>query len=558
VLLIGGALSWKFTNKTLAAEITATVKRGTLPITVTERGDVESSKTIDARCEVEGTTFQNKIATILPESTKVKGPGWFWWEPGQVVVTFDKEKLETDRLTRDISWKTAVGKAKAAEGELKVQKNKRDGEIADAQLVWDLAVLDRDKYLGQDSSQVQAITVLGMAANGAASAGCPLISSAHAAFYFRPIAGEYQVNVDKLMGEIELAKKDLKEAEEKFLNYAKFVKKGFGTPETLRQYEIAVDQKKYAKRSKEAELMVLEKFMRKRQETELTAKARDAKLKLERARNAGDAAVEKAQSDLDAAHAAARVERQALDRIQDQLHKCVIRAPADGILVYFKERWFDPNSQIRAGGLVYNQQKIFELPDLARMQVKVKIHESMVKRVKPGQKADISIEAMANLVLHGTVEKVGILAENNFWEERGVKQYMITVKIDDLPENSGLNPGMTAQVKIQCGEVPDALLVPVQGVAQHEDKHYAYVSGSRGIERREVEVGETNEKFVVVKSGLEEEEKVTLDARARLTAETKASEKNQGEDAKPKEQKPSQPEPSKAPPAPVAAAPTKS
>jgi HlyD family secretion protein len=255
------------------------------------------------------------------------------------------------------------------------------------------------------------------------------------------------------------------------------------------------------------------------------------------------------------------VEKQALDRIQDQLDKCVIRAPGDGILVYFRERWFDPNSQVRAGALVYNQQKIFELPDLARMQVKVKIHESMVKKVKPGQKADISIEAMANLVLHGTVENVGILAENNFWEERGVKQYMIKVKIDDLPENSGLNPGMTAQVKIHCGEVPDVLLVPVQAVAQHEDKHYAYVSGSRGIERCEVEVGETNEKFVEVKCGLEEGDKVALDARARLTAETKASEKNQTDEGKPKEQKeqkPAQPEPSKAPPAPVAAAPAKS
>ncbi len=518
MLSIGGVLRWKFANNTLAAEITATVKRATLPITVTERGDVESSKTIDARCEVEGTTFQNKIATILPESTKVKGPGWFWWEPGQVVVTFDKEKLKTDYLTRDITYKTAVGKAKAAEGELKVQKNKRDGEIADAQLVLDLAVLDRDKYL----------------------------------------QGEYQVDVDEKKGDIELAKKNLKEAQDKLENYRKFVKKGFGTPETLRQYEIGVDEKSYMLNCKEGKLMVLEKFLRKRQETELTAKARDAKLKLERARNAGDAAVEKAQSDLDAAQAAARVEKQALDRIQDQLDKCVIRAPADGILVYFKERWFDPNSQIRAGAMVYNQQKIFELPDLARMQVKVKIHESMVKKVKPGQKADISIEAMANLTLHGTVEKVGILAENNFWEERGVKQYMITVKIDDLPENSGLNPGMTAQVKIHCGEVPDVLLVPVQAVAQHEDNHYAYVSGSRGIERREVEVGETNEKFVEVKSGLEENEKVTLDARARLTAESKASEKNQGEDAKPKEKKPSQPEPSKATPAPMAAAPAKS
>jgi RND family efflux transporter MFP subunit len=517
VLAIGGLVRWKFAGDVLAAEITATVKRATLPITVTERGDVESSKTIDARCEVEGTTFQNKIATILPESTKVKGPGWFWWEPGQVVVTFDKEKLETDRLNRKISWETAVGKAKAAEGELKVQKNKRDGEIADAQLALDLAVLDRDKYM----------------------------------------QGEYQVDLEEKKGDIELAKKELKEAEENLQKYRKFVKKGFGTPEQLRVNEIAVERNKYVLLSKEAKLMVLEKFQRKRQETELTAKARDAKLKLERARNAGDAAVEKAQSDLNAAEATARVERQTLDRIQDQLSKCVIRAPADGILVYFKERWFDPNSQIRAGGMVYNQQKIFELPDLARMQVKVKIHESMVKKVKPGQKADISIEAMANLALHGTVEKVGILAENNFWQEREVKQYMVTVKIDDLPENSGLNPGMTAQVKIHCGEVPDVLLVPVQAVAQHEDNHFAYVSGSRGIDRREVEVGETNEKFVEVKSGLEEDEKVTLDARARLTAETKASEKNQAEDAKPKEKKPSQPEPSKAPPAPVVAAPAK-
>jgi RND family efflux transporter MFP subunit len=217
--------------------------------------------------------------------------------------------------------------------------------------------------------------------------------------------------------------------------------------------------------------------------------------------------------------------------------------------------------------MVYNQQKLFELPDLSRMQVKVRIHESMVKRVKPGQKADISIEAMANLTLHGTVENVGILAENTFWEERGVKQYTIKIKIDDLPENSGLNPGMTAQVKIHCGEVPDVLIVPVQAVAQNEGKHYAYVKGS-GIERRDVEVGETNEKFVEVKSGLEEGDRVALDARSRLTAETKASEKkgeeskagekkkDEKKDDKKEEPKPATPAPA-APAAPVAAAPAK-
>jgi RND family efflux transporter MFP subunit len=565
LLLAGGGFGLKFLTATKADEITATVKRATLPIIVTERGELESSKTIDARCEVEG--FQNKIVSILAEGTKVKGPGWFWWEPGQLVVTFDKEKLKTDYLTRDITYKTAVGKAKAAKGELEVQTNKAEGEIADAKLALDLAELDRDKYLGQDSVLVKRSTVLGMLANRPAGV-CPglahlaFLSQAHVVFYFRPIAGEYQADVKEKNGDVELAHKELKEEEDKLEQYRKFVKKGFGTPDQLRVHELTVATKGYNLMCKEAKLKILLDFTRKRQETELTAKAAEAARKLDRAKKAGAAAIEKAQSDLDAAEAAARVEKQALDRIAEQLDKCIIRAPADGVLVYDKTRFWDPSNQIRAGAMVHNQQTIFKLPDLAQMEVKVKIHESMVKKVHPGQKAEITVESLANLLLHGTVKTVSILAESTFWEERGVKEYMTTIKIDDLPENSGLNPGMTAQVKIHAGEVPDVLLVPVQAVAEHEGKHFAYASRFGGVDRREVEVGETNEKFVEVKEGLQEGEKVVLDARSRLTAETKASEKkNQpdepkaGEKKKENEKDKGQPKVSPPTPAPVQAAP---
>jgi Multidrug resistance efflux pump len=176
-------------------------------------------------------------------------------------------------------------------------------------------------------------------------------------------------------------------------------------------------------------------FMRKRQETELTAKASEAARKLDRARKAGAAAVEKAQSDLDAAEAAARVEKQALDRLQEQLDKCVVRAPADGVVVYDKSRPWDPGSQVRAGGMVHNQQTLFQLPDLSQMQVKVKIHESMIKKVHKGQKAEVSIESLPGTILHGTVEKVGILADTmGYWDQGGVKEYVTIVKLDDLPE----------------------------------------------------------------------------------------------------------------------------
>jgi len=557
LLMIGGGLTWKkFFPSAQSEDITATVKRAVLSITVTERGELESSKTIDARCEVEG--YQNKIVSLIPEGTKVKGPGWFWWEPGEVVITFDKEKLKTDFLTKDVAYKGAIGKAKAAKGELEVQTNKAEGDVADAKLALDLADLERDKYLGQDSLLVKQFTALGIVTN---PPGCLYRSLANVAFYHRQISGQFQADFNESYGGVELANKDLKEAEDKLEQYRKFVKKGFGTPEQLRVNELAVENKRYLLKCSEAKLKVLVDFTRQQKETELIAKAAEAARKLERAKKAGAAAVEKAQSDLDAADAAARVEKQALDRIGEQLEKCVVRAPADGVVVYDKSRPWDPSSQVRAGGMVHNQQTLFQLPDLYQMQVKVKIHESMIKKVHKGQKAEVSIESLANSTLHGTVDKVGILADTmGFWDGGGgVKEYVVIVKLDDLPENAGINPGMTAQVKILANEIPDVLLVPVQAVAEKEGKHYAYVSRFGGADRKEVEVGETNEKFVEIKSGLEEGQKVLLDARSRLTAETKASDK-QGEEEpkageKKKEEKKEAPAPVAPSPAPVQAAP---
>jgi hypothetical protein len=66
------------------------------------------------------------------------------------------------------------------------------------------------------------------------------------------------------------------------------------------------------------------------------------------------------------------------------------------------------------------------------------------------------------------------------------------------------------------------LSVPVQSVAQIKDKHVAYVMTASGVERREVTVGENNEKFVEVRAGLDEGDAVCLDARARSAAESQA------------------------------------
>ena len=494
-----GVYAWFRRDRGIHDEITTAVRRADLPIIVSERGELESSKQTDVRCDVEG--YQNKIVSILPEGKPVK--------KDEVVVTFDADQLKRQYADQEVKLKQAEGKAKASKGEFEVAKNKAETDIEKAKLDLTLADLDREKY----------------------------------------IQGDYKVEVDDKKGGLALAKRNLQEAQEKLEHSRSLHRKGFIPLEQLRLKEADLAQKEYEVSRDEAKLMVLERFTKKRQEAELTAKAAEAKRALQRAKSTGQASTDKSKSDLDAAEVTARLEQATLAALQRQLDHCTVKAPQDGILVYSKDRWYDDSSRIQAGAMVHFRQGLFSLPDLSHMQMKLKVHESMVKKVKVGHKAEMRLESNAALVLHGTIKSVATLASMDGWFDRTVKEYETIIQIDDLPLDAGLKPGMTGDAKILVNYLPNVLIVPVQSVSQREGKYCCYVSSKNGVEVREVEVGENNDKFVEIKSGLEEGERVTLDARARVAAELKAKENKP--DQLPQgfgtEQKPAEKQESKAP-----------
>src|SRR5687768_11086058 len=127
------------------------------------------------------------------------------------------------------------------------------------------------------------------------------------------------------------------------------------------------------------------------------------------------------------------------------------------------------------------------------MQVKLSVHESVVKKVQAGQTATMQVEALSNQLLHGKVKTIASVAQNDGWRGGGVKEYQTQVSIDNLPKDAGLRPGMTAEVKILIKTVENALTVPVQAVTEFDSEHVAYVAGAGGLERRKLKVGESNE-----------------------------------------------------------------
>ena len=213
--------------------------------------------------------------------------------------------------------------------------------------------------------------------------------------------------------------------------------------------------------------------------------------------------------------ATARLQRKQLERLKLQIELCELRAPADGTVVYLHEQ----KNPLELGVAVRFKQKLFKITNMSQMQANVYVHEADVKKVKLGAAVEVQVDAFPNLTLHGTVREVANFYDTTrHWLSGGVKEYQTVVSIEELP-GAGLKPGMTAQVKIKVGLLTDSLLVPMPAVVERNEKHYCYVVGAEGIQRRPVSIGDNTENFVEIKKGLSQDEIVALDARHRSASE---------------------------------------
>jgi multidrug efflux pump subunit AcrA (membrane-fusion protein) len=143
------------------------------------------------------------------------------------------------------------------------------------------------------------------------------------------------------------------------------------------------------------------------------------------------------------------------------------------------------------------------------MSVKVKIHETYIKKIKKGEKVRITVDAFPDTVMDGEVTKVGVLPDSqNRWMNPDLKVYVTTITINGAYD--WIKPGMSAKVEILVDHLNDVVYVPIQAVAPSEGKQVCYVVHGLKSEKREVEIGQFNDEFIEIKKGLKEGEKVLL------------------------------------------------
>ena len=207
----------------------------------------------------------------------------------------------------------------------------------------------------------------------------------------------------------------------------------------------------------------------------------------------------------------ARLEREC-NNLTDQIEKCDIKAPVDGLVVYGdpeNQRYYY-GEQLKVGSEWYSGNTMMTIPDLSAFEVDISVPEEYRGKLQVGCKASLSVEAIPGLLIHGELKKLSDLARGRQqWDPSSPKVFDGVIKPDG--HDKRMVSGMTTRVEIVAEILSDVLMVPIEAVVNENGEPVCYVKKPGGqTEMRKVKPGKSNDHFVQILEGLNVGEEVDL------------------------------------------------
>ena len=184
-----------------------------------------------------------------------------------------------------------------------------------------------------------------------------------------------------------------------------------------------------------------------------------------------------------------------------------IIAPEDGMVIY--ERDWNGKKKTTGSEVGAWDPTVATLPDLSSMISQTYVNEVDIRKVEVGQKVDISLDAFPDKNMTGVVIEVANIGEN--LPNTDSKVFEVRIEIDLV--DSVIRPGMTTGNNIIANRFEDVLFAPLESIHSQEDTLvFVYKKTGWSIVKQEIELGERNDDYAIVLSGLEEGDRVLLSA----------------------------------------------
>ena len=473
IVLLSGGL-----GKTDANLIWYTVQKGDLPIKVTERGNLESQENVEVRCMVDDVSGDEihgtPIVWVIPNGSAVK--------KGDLLVELDAAS-QTERLDRQI---LETNRARASKTKSEIQYENR---ITQNETLYQEGIL-----------QVE-------------------LASIALEQYEDEQGGTFQISLQDIELSIQEAEASRLIEQTNLEGVQQLYNLGYRSHGELAEARLQAMRSNRQLASAIAKRRELLEYEYKKQKMELEGKLASAKRSLHQIERDNEALLDQSKAELDEATGDFNKETERLERYKSFIENCRIYAPQDGLVAYANRGRYS-YMEIRPGSNLRYRQKILTLPNLARMQIKTAIHESVLDQVQSGQETTIRIDALPNSLYQGVVQSVAVLPDQGNYMSSDTKVYETVVTVDE--EVSMIKPGMTAVVEIHIDHLEDVITIPVQTIVQIKEQTWVYVDRSGRVERQDIVLGRTNEKFVQILEGLAQGDRIVLNPMA-IVDETSTS-----------------------------------
>jgi HlyD family secretion protein len=211
------------------------------------------------------------------------------------------------------------------------------------------------------------------------------------------------------------------------------------------------------------------------------------------------------QLDLQISRSNERHYRSRMDDLMDAMDSYTVRAPVAGVVIY-KRDW--NNEAKEAGSNVFVMDTVMEIPDLSSIRAKIQIDEIDSGKVKIGQEANITVDAVQGKTFGGTVTSIGtILKQASF--ERPQKVNEIYVEIGD-EDKKQLRPSMNVKAQLRVGQYSQVVVIPLSSIQERDGRSFVQLwqPATKTFEWREIQLRTNDGLTAVVESGLNANEKI--------------------------------------------------
>ncbi len=164
-----------------------------------------------------------------------------------------------------------------------------------------------------------------------------------------------------------------------------------------------------------------------------------------------------------------------------------VRAPMEGVVVHFDRV---------LGQVIRADEPLFEIHDLSQVGVQAFVGERETSHVQVGQTARIHFVAYPDFETEGTVARLGPVVGADSRTQGAWIEFQ-------QPPSLALQHNMLARITLTTARPPPALAVPLNAVVRDGLRSFVFVQKTDGtFERRRVEVGRADDRFLEIKSGL--------------------------------------------------------